>query len=61
MNYYLKINFLVGEKISGVDFMLGHSLYMANQLGCIKDDMINIKRYLKLINNLESFQKAINA
>ena len=41
--------------------MLGHSLYMANQLGCIKDDMININRYLKLINNLDSFQKAINA
>ena len=56
-----KNKFLVGEKISGVDFMLGHSLYMANQLGCIKDDMININRYLKLINNLDSFQKAINA
>ena len=53
--------FLIGEKISGVDFMLGHSLYMANKLGCVNDDMINIHRYLKLINNLDSFQKAINA
>ena len=24
--------FLIGDEISGVDFMLGHSLYMANNL-----------------------------
>ena len=53
--------FLIGEKISGVDFMLGHSLYMANKLGCVNEDLANIHRYIKLINSLESFQKAINA
>ena len=55
-----KNKYLIGEKISGVDFMLGHSLFMANKLGCINESLINIKRYLELINGLESFQKAIN-
>ena len=49
MNCYLKINFLIGEKISGVDFMLGHSLYMANKLGCVKEELANIHRYIKLL------------
>ena len=53
--------FLIGDKISGVDFMLGHSLYMANKLGCVSEEMININRYNQLINSLESFQTAINA
>ena len=52
--------FLIGQNISGVDFMLGHSLYMANKLNCVNEDMTNIHEYLKLINNLDSFQKAIN-
>ena len=53
--------FLIREKISGVDFMLGHSLYMANKLGCVNEELANIHRYIKLLNSLESFQKAINA
>ena len=52
--------FLIGEKISGVDFMLGHSLYMSNKLECVNEDLVNIHRYIKLINSLESFKKAIN-
>ena len=52
--------FLIGDKISGVDFMLGHSLYMADKLRCINEDMSSIHRYVKLINSLETFQKAIN-
>ncbi len=52
--------FLIGDKISGVDFMLGHSLYMADKLRCINEDMLSIHRYVKLINSLETFQKAIN-
>ena len=53
--------FLIGKNLSGVDFMLGHSLYMAKKLDCVNDDMTNIHRYLKLINNLESFKKAVQA
>ena len=56
-----KNKFLIGEKISGVDFMLGHSLYMSNKLECVNEDLVNIHRYIKLINSLESFKKAINA
>ena len=52
--------FLIGDKISGVDFMLGHSLYMADKLRCVNEDMASIHRYVKLINSLETFQKAIN-
>ena len=55
-----KNKFLIGEKISGVDFMLGHSLYMSNKLKCVNEDLVNIHRYIKLINSLESFKKAIN-
>ena len=37
--------------------MLGHSLYMANKLGCVSDDIANIHRYIKLINNQKHFKK----
>ena len=52
--------FLIGDKISGVDFMLGHSLYMADKLRCVNEDMVSIHGYIELINSLETFQKAIN-
>jgi glutathione S-transferase len=55
-----KNKFLIGEKISGVDFMLGHSLYMANKLACVSEELANIHRYIQLLNSLESFQIAIN-
>ncbi|MBF96002.1 MAG: hypothetical protein CFH34_00767 [Alphaproteobacteria bacterium MarineAlpha9_Bin4] len=55
-----KNKFLIKDNISGVDFMLGHSLFMANNLGCVSDDMKNILRYLELINSLKSFNKAVN-
>ena len=55
-----KNKFLIRDEISGVDFMLGHSLYMSNELKCVADSMINIKRYLDLIKEREAFQKAIN-
>ena len=54
-----KNKFLIG-KFSGVDFMLGHSLYMSNNLKCVPNEMINIKNYLNLISEREAFQKAIN-
>ena len=60
VNQLLEKNKYLIDKFSGVDFMLGHSLYMSNKLKCVSDEMINIKNYLNLINEREAFQKAIN-
>ena len=60
INQLLEKNKYLIDKFSGVDFMLGHSLYMSSKLKCVSDEMINIKRYLNLIGERESFQKAIN-
>ena len=60
VNQLLEKNKYLIDKFSGVDFMLGHSLYMSNQLKCVPNEMINIKSYLNLINEREAFQKAIN-
>ena len=59
VNHLLENNkYLIGN-LSGVDFMLGHSLYMSNKLGCVNEDMKNISRYLSLIAESIAFQKAI--
>ena len=60
VNQLLEKNKYLIDKFSGVDFMLGHSLYMSNKLKCVSDEMINIKNYLNLITEREAFQKAIN-
>ena len=60
VNQLLEKNKYLIDKFSGVDFMLGHSLYMSNQLKCVPDEMTNIKNYLNLISEREAFQKAIN-
>ena len=51
-------DFLIGD-FSGADFMLGHSCFMANRLGCVNDEMQNIKDYVGRINARPAFQKAI--
>ena len=51
-------DFLIGD-FSGADLMLGHSCFMANRLGCINDEMQNIKDYVARINARPAFQKAI--
>ena len=61
VNQLLEKNKYLIDKFSGVDFMLGHSLYMSNKLKCVPDEMINIKNYLNLISEREAFQKAINS
>ena len=61
VNQLLEKNKFLIDKFSGVDFMLGHSLYMSNNLKCVPDEMINIKNYLNLISEREAFQKAINS
>ncbi len=52
-------NYLIGD-LSGVDFMLGHSLYMSNKLECVNEEMKNILRYLDLLSQNNAFQKAIS-
>ena len=51
-------DYLIGD-FSGADLMLGHSCFMANRLGCINDEMQNIKDYVARINARPAFQKAI--
>ena len=60
VNQLLEKNKYLIDKFSGVDFMLGHSLYMSDKLKCVSDEMTNIKRYLNLISDREAFKKAIN-
>ena len=50
--------YLIGE-FSAADLMLGHSCFMANRLGCVSDEMSNIKNYVKNIESRPAFQKAI--
>ncbi|MDC1013650.1 glutathione S-transferase family protein [Gammaproteobacteria bacterium] len=45
---------------SAADLMLGHSCFMANRLGCVSEEMQNIKDYVARINARPAFQKAIN-
>ena len=52
-NDYLIVDF------SGADLMLGHSCFMANRLGCVSEEMQNIKDYVARINARPAFQKAI--
>ena len=51
--------YLIGD-FSGADIMLGHSLYMSNKLGCVSNEMTNIKAYIERIKARPHFIKAIN-
>ena len=51
--------YLIGD-FSAADIMLGHSLFMANRMGCITDDMPNLKAYVARIAARPCFDKAIN-
>ena len=50
--------YLIG-KFSAADLMLGHSCFMANRLGCVGDDMSNIRAYVERIKARPAFAKAI--
>lgn len=52
-------DYLIGD-FSGADIMLGHSIFMANRMGCITDDMPNLKAYVARIAARSAFDKAIN-
>jgi glutathione S-transferase len=51
---------LIGD-FSGADIMLGHACFMANRLGCVTDDMTNLKAYVERIAARPAFAKAISA
>jgi glutathione S-transferase len=51
-------DYLIGN-FSAADVMLGHSCFMANRLGCVKDEMAHIKNYVAKIEARPAFQKAI--
>ena len=51
-------NYLIGD-FSAADLMLGHSCFMANRLGCVSDEMQNIKDYVARIADRPAFKKAI--
>ena len=51
-------DYLIGD-FSAADLTLGHSCFMANRLGCVSEEMQNIKDYVARINARPAFQKAI--
>ena len=52
--------YLVGD-FSGADIMLGHSLYMANRLECVSDELHYLKLYIQRVASRPAFEKAINS
>ena len=51
-------DYLIGD-FSGADIMLGHACFMSNRLGCVSDEMANLKGYVSRIEARPAFQKAI--
>ena len=51
-------DYLIGD-FSAADIMLGHSVFMSNRMGCVTDEMTNIKGYLERIEERPAFQKAM--
>ena len=52
-------DYLIGD-FSAADIMLGHSLFMSNRLGCVSDELKNLKAYIGRIEARPAFQTAIN-
>ena len=50
--------YLIGD-FSGADIMLGHSCFMSNRLGCVSEEMVNIKAYVERLESRPAFKKAI--
>ncbi|MEZ5557100.1 MAG: glutathione S-transferase family protein [Pseudomonadales bacterium] len=51
--------YLIGN-FSAADIMLGHACFMSNRLGCVPDDMTNLKAYVERIAARPAFQKAMS-
>jgi glutathione S-transferase len=52
-------DYLVGA-FSAADIMLGHSIFMANRLGQVSDEMGNVKEYVGRIESRPAFQTAMS-
>lgn len=53
-------DYLIGD-FSAADLMLGHAVFMSNRLGCVNDEMANIKKYIGRIEQRPAFQKAMES
>lgn len=51
-------DYLIGD-FSGADIMLGHACFMSNRLGCVTDEMTNLKGYVEQVASRPAFQKAM--
>ena len=52
-------DYLIGN-FSAADIMLGHACFMSNRLGCVPEEMSNLKRYVGNISSRPAFDLAIN-
>ena len=52
-------DYLIGD-FSAADIMLGHACFMSNRVGCVTDEMKNLKAYVERIAARPHFQTAIN-
>lgn len=53
-------DYLIGD-FSGADIMLGHACFMSNRLGCVPEEMANLKAYVEKVAARPAFVKAINS
>lgn len=51
-------DYLIGD-FSGADIMLDHACFMSNRLGCVTDEMTNLKSYVERIAARSAFQTAM--
>lgn len=51
-------DYLIGA-FSAADVMLGHACFMSNRLGCVSDEMANLKGYVERISERAAFKTAI--
>ena len=51
-------DYLIGW-FSAADVMLGHACFMSNRLGCVSDEMANLKGYVERVSERPAFKIAI--
>ena len=51
-------DYLIGA-FSAADVMLGHACFMSNRLGCVSDEMANLRGYVEKISERPAFKTAI--
>ena len=49
---------LVGD-FTAADTMLGHACFMSNNLGCVSEEMTNIKSYIQRLMDRPAFKKGV--